>query len=176
VLVVVPDDVSTGDMVPDGALGVAIWSNIPACARFMFRRFDAAFPARAEEWGGGIVVGGHNYGQGSSREQAAFAALYLGVRAVVAKSFARIHRTNLIAQGILPLVLADEDDYDRVEVGQRWAVALDLEQDAWEAETPHGALLLEPRLTAREREVLRAGGLVAYARAALTAGTRSRSG
>jgi aconitate hydratase len=176
VLIVVPDDVSTGDMVPDGALGVAIWSNIPACARFMFRRFDPAFPARAEEWGGGIVVGGHNYGQGSSREQAAFAALYLGVLAVVAKSFARIHRTNLIAQGILPLVLADEDDYDRVEVGQRWTVTVDLERDAWEAQTPQGPVLLEPRLTAREREVLRAGGLVAYARAAATAGTRSRSG
>jgi aconitate hydratase len=176
VLIVVPDDVSTGDMVPDGALGVAIWSNIPACARFMFRRFDPAFPARAEEWGGGIVVGGHNYGQGSSREQAAFAALYLGVRAVVAKSFARIHRTNLIAQGILPLVLGDEDDYDRVEVGQPWAVAVDLERDAWEAETPNGPVLVEPRLTARERKILRAGGLVAYARTAATAGTRSRSG
>jgi aconitate hydratase len=176
VLIVVPDDVSTGDMVPDGALGVAIWSNIPACARFMFRRFDPAFPARAEEWGGGIVVGGHNYGQGSSREQAAFAALYLGVRAVVAKSFARIHRTNLIAQGILPVVLGDEDDYDRVEVGQPWAVAVDLERDAWEAETPNGPVLVEPRLTARERKILRAGGLVAYARTAATAGTRSRSG
>jgi aconitate hydratase len=176
VLIVVRDDVSTGDMVPDGALGVAIWSNIPACARFMFRRFDAAFPARAEEWGGGIVVAGHNYGQGSSREQAAFAALYLGVRAVVAKSFARIHRTNLIAQGILPLVLGDEADYDRVEVGQRWAIAVDLQRDAWQAETPHGPVLVEPRLTAREREILRAGGLVAYARAAATAGTRSRSG
>jgi len=176
VLIVVPDDVSTGDMVPDGALGLAIWSNIPACARFMFRRFDPAFPARAEEWGGGIVVGGHNYGQGSSREQAAFAALYLGVRMVVAKSLARIHRSNLIAQGILPLVLADEDDYDQVEVGQRWAVAVDLAREAWEAETPHGPVLLEPRLTARERDVLRAGGLVAYARAAATAGTRSRSG
>jgi aconitate hydratase len=176
VLIIVPDDVSTGDMAPDGALGLAIWSNIPACARFMFRRFDPAFPARAEEWGGGIVVGGHNYGQGSSREQAAFAALYLGVRAVVAKSLARIHRTNLIAQGILPLVLAEEDDYDRVEVGQRWRVTVDLERDAWEAETPHGPVLLEPRLTAREREVLRAGGLVAYARATATAGTRSRSG
>ena len=118
-LIVVPDDVSTGDMAPDGALGLAIWSNIPACARYMFRRFDPDFPARAEEWGGGIVVGGHNYGQGSSREQAAFAALYLGVRAVVAKSFARIHRTNLIAQGIVPLTFADEADYDRVRAGRR---------------------------------------------------------
>jgi aconitase A len=172
VLIVVPDDVSTGDMVPDGALGLAIWSNIPACARFMFRRFDPDFPARAEDWGGGIVVAGHNYGQGSSREQAAFAALYLGVRAVVAKSFARIHRTNLIAQGILPLVLADEDDYDRVEVGQRWTVAVDLEQEMWEPATPLGTVRVEPRLTARERDVLRAGGLVAYA---ASAGTRSRS-
>ncbi len=174
VLIIVPDDVSTGDMVPDGALGLAIWSNIPACARFMFRRFDPAFPARAEEWGGGIVVGGHNYGQGSSREQAAFAALYLGVRVVVAKSLARIHRTNLIAQGILPLVLTNEDDYDQVEVGQRWTVAVDLARDVWEADTPQGPVLLEPRLTAREREVLRAGGLVAYAGAAATPGPRSR--
>ena len=130
VLIVVPDDVSTGDMAPDGALGVAIWSNIPACARFMFRRFDPEFPARAEEWGGGIVVAGHNYGQGSSREQAAFAALYLGVRAVVAKSFARIHRTNLIAQGILPLVLADEADYERVELGHEWSIPVDLDAGA----------------------------------------------
>lgn len=169
VLIVVPDDVSTGDMAPDGALGLAIWSNIPACARYMFRRFDAEFPARAEEWGGGIVVGGHNYGQGSSREQAAFAALYLGVRAIVAKSFARIHRSNLIAQGISPLVLADEDDYERIEVGQQWTIAVDLDRDALEAETPFGPVRLEPRLTKRERAILRAGGLVAA-----TAGTRSR--
>ena len=142
VLIVVPDNVSTGDMAPDGALGVAIWSNIPACASFMFRRFDPEFPARAEEWGGGIVVGGHNYGQGSSREQAAFAALYLGVRAIVAKSFARIHRTNLIAQGILPLVLVDEADYDRVEQGQEWRVPVDLEHEL-EAETPVGFVRLD---------------------------------
>jgi aconitate hydratase len=174
VLIVVPDDVSTGDMAPDGALGVALWSNIPACARYMFRRFDREFPARAEEWGGGIVAGGHNYGQGSSREQAAFAALHLGVRAVVAKSFARIHRTNLIAQGILPLVLADEDDHERIELGQEWTIPVDLDAAVLEAETPFGAVLLEPRLSARERTLLRAGGLVAYATA--SAATRSRSG
>jgi aconitate hydratase len=173
VLIVVPDDVSTGDMAPDGALGLALWSNIPACARFMFRRFDPDFPARADDWGGGIVVGGHNYGQGSSREQAAFAALHLGVRAVVAKSFARIHRTNLVAQGILPLVLADEDDYDAVELGEEWSLPVDLGEDVWEASTSHGIVRLEPRLSARERDVLRAGGLVAYA---ATAANESRSG
>src|SRR5207249_5274090 len=140
VLIKVPDDVSTGDMAPDGALGLAIWSNIPACARYMFRRFDPDFPARAEEWGGGIVVGGHNYGQGSSREQAAFAALYLGVRAVVAKSFARIHRANLIAQGIVPLAFADEADYDGAELGQEWEIALDVSQAELEARTPVGTV------------------------------------
>ena len=171
VLIVVPDDVSTGDMAPDGALGLAIWSNIPACARYMFRRFDPDFPARAEEWGGGIVVGGHNYGQGSSREQAAFAAVYLGVRAVVAKSFARIHRSNLIAQGIPPLSLIDEADFERAEQGQEWridGIADVVRTGGTElvAETPAGPIRLEVRLTERERDVLVAGGLVAWARTA----------
>ena len=163
VLIVVPDDVSTGDMTPDGALGVAIWSNIPACARYMFRRFDPDFPARVEEWGGGIVVGGHNYGQGSSREQAVFAALFLGIRAVVAKSFARIHRSNLIAQGILPLTFADEADYDRVDQGHGWRIPVHLEGEL-AAETPVGGIALGLRLTERERAILRAGGLIAYAK------------
>jgi aconitate hydratase len=166
VLIVVPDDVSTGDLAPDGALGLAIWSNIPACARFMFRRFDPEFADRAQEWGGGIVVAGHNYGQGSSREQAAFAALHLGIRAVVAKSFARIHRSNLIAQGILPLVFADEPDYDRAAEGQRWTIPVDIEREQLEAETPVGTVPLELHLTSRERAILRAGGLIAYAREA----------
>jgi aconitate hydratase len=164
VLIVVPDDVSTGDMAPDGALGLAIWSNIPACARHMFRRFDPEFARRAQEWGGGIVVGGHNYGQGSSREQAAFAALHLGVRAVVARSFARIHRTNLIAQGILPLTFADEDDYERVEQGDRWLIP-DVRSTVESGGTAlRGPVELEARLTAREREILLAGGLIAHTR------------
>jgi aconitate hydratase len=176
VLIVVPDDVSTGDMAPDGALGLAIWSNIPACARYMFRRFDPEFPARAEEWGGGIVVGGHNYGQGSSREQAAFAALHLGVRAVVAKSFARIHRTNLIAQGILPLAFADESDYGRVKLGDEWSIRDVRSTVESGGNELHGPVPLEVRLTGRERGVLVAGGLIAYARAGLTAASESRSG
>jgi aconitate hydratase len=168
VLIIVPDDVSTGDMAPDGALGLAIWSNIPACARYMFRRFDPAFPARAEEWGGGIVVGGHNYGQGSSREQAAFAAVHLGVRAIVAKSFARIHRTNLIAQGILPLTFAVEVDYAHAAQGDEWMVpgvldAVRSGRSELEARTAGVSVALELALTAREREILLAGGLVAHA-------------
>ena len=88
------------------------------------------------------------------------------MRAVVAKSFARIHRTNLIAQGILPLVLADEADYERVELGQPWSIPVDLDAGVLEAETPFGTVRLEPRLSERERAILRAGGLVAYATAA----------
>jgi aconitate hydratase len=133
----------------------------------MFRRFDPAFPARAEEWGGGIVVGGHNYGQGSSREQAAFAALHLGVRAVVARSFARIHRTNLIAQAIPPLVL---DGDPRVEQGDEWRIdglaeAVRAGEREVAAVTPHGDVRLGLELSRRERAILLAGGLVAYARA-----------
>jgi aconitate hydratase len=166
VLIVVPDDVSTGDMAPDGVLGLAIWSNIPACARYMFRRFDPDFPARAEAWGGGIVVGGHNYGQGSSREQAAFAALHLGVRAIVAKSFARIHRSNLIAQAIPPLVLLEEA---AVEQGDEWRIdglaeAVRASEREVVAVTPSGEVQLGLELSTRERSILLAGGLVAYAR------------
>jgi aconitate hydratase len=170
VLIVVGDDVSTGDMAPDGALGLAIWSNIPACARSMFRRFDTEFPARAQDWGGGIVVAGHNYGQGSSREQAAFAALYLGVRAVVAKSFARIHRTNLIAQGIAPLAFGEETDYDLAGLGDDWRIrglgeAVRSGSGYLSAETPKGPVRVEAYFTRRERTILLAGGLIAHARA-----------
>ncbi len=119
VVVVVEDDVSTGDMAPDGALGMSLWSNIPECAKYMFRRQDPEFHDRALEWGGGFIVGGHNYGQGSSREHAALSPLHLGIRAIVAKSFARIHRRNLVAQGILPLVFVNEADYGSVN-GRWW--------------------------------------------------------
>ena len=156
-LIVLPDDVSTGDMTPDGALGLAVWSNIPACAERMLLRFDREFPQRARAWGGGIVVAGDNYGQGSSREQAAFAALELGVRAVIAKSFARIHRTNLLAQGILPLTFADPGDALLPTVGSRWQ--LDGIRESLRAGRPpttrhDGApIALLAELTEREREV-----------------------
>ena len=99
VLIVAPDDISTGDLSPDGATVMAYRSNVPAIAEFTFQHRDPEFPRRAKEWGGGFIVAGDNYGQGSSREHAALAPAQLGVRAVIAKSFARIHRRNLIAQG-----------------------------------------------------------------------------
>src|SRR5213078_2513675 len=92
VLIVAPDDISTGDLSPDGATVMAYRSNVPAIAEFTFQHRDPEFPRRAKEWGGGFIVAGDNYGQGSSREHAALAPAQLGVRAVIAKSFARIHR------------------------------------------------------------------------------------
>jgi aconitate hydratase len=163
VLIVVGDDVSTGDMAPDG-IGMSLWANIPECARYMFDRLDPEFTDRALERGGGFVVGGDNYGQGSSREQAALSALHLGVRAVIAKSFARIHRSNLIAQGILPLRFVDPDDHQRTEQDEHWR--LDGVRDAIEAghtrlavgSDTDRSIELAVDLGDRERAVLLAGG------------------
>ena len=123
VLIVAPDDISTGDLSPDGATVMAYRSNVPAIAEFTFQHRDPEFPRRAKEWGGGFIVAGDNYGQGSSREHAALAPAQLGVRAVIAKSFARIHRRNLIAQGIVPLLFKDAAGYDKAELGQTWRIS-----------------------------------------------------
>jgi aconitate hydratase len=150
---------------------MSLWSNIPDCATYMFRRQDPGFHDRALDWDGGLVVGGHNYGQGSSREQAALAALYLGIRAVAAKSFARIHRTNLVGQSILPLVFADEDDYERATQGDVWRIegvreTVESGGEDLVAEVEGGATIaLRAVLSARERDVLLAGGLRALIRA-----------
>jgi aconitate hydratase len=178
VVIVVEDDVSTGDMAPDGALGMSLWSNIPECARYMFRRQDPEFHDRALEWGGGFIVGGHNYGQGSSREHAALAPLHLGIRAIVAKSFARIHRRNLIGQGILPLDFANEADYERVSQGDTWKIVPAREvvasgETRLVARSDAGTEIeLEVRLLPREREILLAGGVLKY----LQAGGQERIG
>src|SRR3954471_5270037 len=123
VLIVAPDDISTGDLSPDGATVMAYRSNVPAIAEFTFQLRDPEFPRRAKEWGGGFIVAGENYGQGSSREHAALAPAQLGVRAVIAKSFARIHRRNLIAQGVVPLLFQEGSDCDKAELGQTWRIS-----------------------------------------------------
>jgi aconitate hydratase len=172
VVIVVGDDVSTGDMAPDGALGMSLWSNIPECAKYMFRRQDPEFHDRALEWGGGFIVGGHNYGQGSSREQAALAPLHLGIRAVIAKNFARIHRRNLISQSILPLLFREEGDYERVSQGDTLKIegvreAITAGGQTLMVDTDDGTKIsLEIRLSPREREVLLAGGTLNFLRSA----------
>jgi predicted aconitate hydratase len=170
VLIVAPDDISTGDLSPDGATVMAYRSNVPAIAEFTFQHRDKEFPRRAKEWGGGFIVAGHNYGQGSSREHAALAPAQLGVRAVIAKSFARIHRRNLIAQGIVPLLFAEESDYERARLGQTWKIAglqaIGDGADEIDVEIDGGAdhMTLTHDLLPREREIVVSGGLIRYLR------------
>ena len=168
VATVQPDDISTGDLAPDGAEVMAYRSNIPAIAEFTFRSRDPEFRKRLEEWGSGFIVGGENYGQGSSREHAALAPLQLGVKAVFAKSFARIHRRNLVAQGILALQFKDDGDYDRADVGQCWSlpkVREELEEgsDDITVKIDDGdEFTVTHDFAPKERKVLIEGGLLHY--------------
>jgi len=163
------DDVSTGDLAPDGVEVMSYRSNVPAIAEFTFRHRDPEFRKRMKEWGSGFIVGGDNYGQGSSREHAAIAPLHLGVKAVFAKSFARIHRRNLVAQGILALTFVDDSDYDRAEVGQTWSlpdVRRELEEGLETIKVRIGDSGDEFAVThdfaPKEREILIEGGLLHY--------------
>jgi aconitate hydratase len=122
VLLKVGDNITTDHISPAGARVLPLRSNIPAISQFVFERVDPSFPQRAKEAGQSIVVGGSNYGQGSSREHAALAPMYLGLKAVIAKSFARIHWNNLINFGIVPLTFANGADYDQVEQGDELEV------------------------------------------------------
>ena len=175
VLIVAPDDISTGDLSPDGATVMAYRSNVPAIAEFTFQHRDKGFAKRAHEWGGGFIVAGDNYGQGSSREHAALAPAQLGVRAVIAKSFARIHRRNLIAQGIVPLLFKDAADYEQAELGQTWEIgdlhAIADGEDELEVEIEGGhAFTVTHDFLPREREIVVAGGLIRYLKAQQPAG------
>ena len=111
----VGDNITTDHIMPAGAKILPLRSNIPAISEYCFTVCDETFPTRAKELGKSIIIGGANYGQGSSREHAALAPLYLGVKAIICKSFARIHRQNLINNGILPLCFVDEADYDKID-------------------------------------------------------------
>jgi aconitate hydratase len=164
------DDVSTGELAPDGVEVMAYRSNVPAIAEFTLRQRDPEFRKRIRDWGSGFIVGGENYGQGSSREHAALAPLQLGVRAVMARSFARIHRRNLIAQGILALIIS-EDDHDRAQPGQCWCLPNVRDELESGADTITAVIedddievALTHDLGEREREVLLCGGLLSYLR------------
>jgi aconitate hydratase len=165
VLIVLPDNISTGSMAPDGAIVMADRSNVAAIAEYTFMKEDSGFVQRAREWHGGFIVAGENYGQGSSREHAALAPLQLGVRGVLAQGFARIHRRNLIAQGLVPLYI-DAGVRDRLEVGDglairglREAVAngADEVEVQVERKPPFRARL---DLSPRERRIVVAGGVL----------------
>jgi aconitate hydratase len=119
VLIKVGDDIATDHIMPAGSKILPLRSNIPAISEYVFYNIDKDFPKRAKENNGGFIVGGENYGQGSSREHAALAPMYLGIKAVIAKSFARIHKSNLINFGILPLEFVNNEDYDKIKQGDR---------------------------------------------------------
>ena len=165
VLIVLPDNISTGSMAPDGAIVMADRSNVEAIAGYTFMKEDPEFVRRAKDWGGGFIVGGENYGQGSSREHAALAPLALGVRCVLAQGFARIHRRNLIAQGLLPLSI-DKATHDRLEVGDELTVPGLKEAVAGGAEQLEVRVAGKDGFTARldlsrrERELALAGGVL----------------
>jgi aconitate hydratase len=166
VLIVLGDNVSTGSMSPDGVLVMQERSNIPAIAEYCFRKEDPGFVNRAKEWRGGFIVGGDNYGQGSSREHAALAPLQLGVRAVFAEAFHRIHRRNLINNGIIP-VLIDEEVHGLAQIGQEWLLPRVRQEIEKGSETISIVLPGQERdggavFTQHERDVLLAGGLLRY--------------
>ena len=166
----VGDNITTDHIMPAGAKILPYRSNIPHLSQFCFGVCDTTFPARCKEVGGGFVIGGENYGQGSSREHAALVPLYLGVRAVIVKSFARIHCANLVNAGILPLVFDNPADYDTIDQGD--LLALEGIDDAIRAggkvtltnKTKGTTMTLTCQASDRQREMLLAGGLLNYTR------------
>jgi aconitate hydratase len=170
VLIVAPDDISTGDLSPDGATVMAYRSNVPAIAEFTFQHRDPEFPRRAKEWGGGFIVAGDNYGQGSSREHAAIVPRYLGLRAVLAKSIARIHGQNLVNFAVLPLTFTDPADYGRIDQGDVLGIAEPAEQlrrgERVEVvnETKGETYAMRHRLTPRQVDIVARGSLISVIR------------
>lgn len=171
VLTVLEDNITTDHIMPSNAKLLPYRSNIPYLSEFCLTPSDPDFPRKAKENGGGFIVGGSNYGQGSSREHAALAPLYLGVKAVLAKSFARIHAANLVNNGILPLEFADPADYDTLKVGDGIVIENAREQVAKLPETgimnvKAAGREITMKLSASERQakMLLAGGLLNFTR------------
>ncbi|HEV8635454.1 MAG TPA: aconitate hydratase [Chloroflexota bacterium] len=157
------DKISTDDITPAGAEAITFRTNVPRLAEYVFRRRDPDFVERAKAAGQSIIVGGEAYGQGSSREHAAIAPMYLGVRAVLVKSLARIHRANLINWGILPLEFADPADYDGIAPGDRLRLTgLAAETVRVTNRRTGRRFRAHAHLTDRERRTVLAGGVLAY--------------
>ncbi|MBQ8120346.1 MAG: aconitate hydratase [Ruminococcus sp.] len=171
----VGDNITTDHIMPAGAKILPLRSNIPAISQHCFTVCDEDFPRRAKNMGKSIIVGGSNYGQGSSREHAALAPLYLGIKAVLVKSFARIHRANLINAGILPLTFVNEADYDKISQGDEITidnVRADIEagksQLTVKNKTTGDEIAVLCELTGRTKDIILAGGLLDYTREQLS--------
>lgn len=162
VLVRVGDDITTDHICPAGALYLPIRSNIPELSKHAFKVVDDTFAVRAQAAGGGIIVGGSNYGQGSSREQAAMVPRYLGVKAVIAKNFARLHLANLVNWGLLPLTFVNEKDYESIKQGDRLtfdtAELKEGQQYIVKNETNNTSFVVASPLCQEDLEAIKAGG------------------
>ena len=173
VLLKVGDDVSTDEILPAGTRAMPLWSSVTGMSEYAFEGCDPSYPERAKEVreeGGHAVVGGRNYGQGSSREHAALAPRYLGLRVVIAKQFARIHWENLVNFGVLPLTFADESDYDSIEQGDKLVLSSvpealrDGRELRLENRTKGAGLRLRHGLSERQIDVMLTGGLINWMR------------
>jgi len=172
VLLKVSDNISTDHIMPAGAKILPLRSNIPAISEYVYVRIDPDFPKRAKEKSGGFIIGGENYGQGSSREHAALAPMYLGLKVVIVKSFARIHLANLINFGILPLTFSNLDDYEKIEQGDQLEFPeLKKQVEANETvicnnKTKGIEIACNYSLSERQKNILFSGGLLNYTKKA----------
>jgi len=173
VLLKLGDNITTDDILPAGTQVLPYRSNIPIISKFTFKNIDETFYERAinaKSKGGGIIVGGENYGQGSSREHAAIAPMYLGIKAVIVKSFARIHRANLINFGIIPLMFADSNDYEKIEKADILEIKNLIEgiknNQRYEVKnlTKDFVFYVKSNLNSKEKELILEGGLLPYVR------------
>ena len=163
----VGDNITTDHIMPAGAKILPYRSNIPHLSQFCFGVCDKTFPERAKALGESIIVGGSNYGQGSSREHAALVPMYLGVRVVITKSFARIHVANLINAGIMPLTFKNADDYDKINQGDKLSLSnvfdgMDKGEITLKNETSGESIALVCNFTDRQKQILKAGGLLNF--------------
>ena len=163
----VGDNITTDHIMPAGAKILPYRSNIPYLSKFCFSVVDESYCERALELKSSVIVGGDNYGQGSSREHAALVPLYLGVKAVIVKSFARIHVANLINAGIVPLLFANANDYDDIDQGDKLVLSnvfngMDKGEITLKNITKNKEYKLDAKFTERQKDILKAGGLLAY--------------
>ena len=170
VVLKVGDNITTDHIMPAGAKILPYRSNVPFLSNFCFKQCDENFAEHCKQAGKGIIIGGSNYGQGSSREHAALVPLYLGIKSVITKSFARIHQANLINAGIVPFTFADPADYDRIEKGDKLALdgIRETIENGGEAvlknETKGESYKLCYSFSGRQKDIILAGGLLNYTR------------
>ena len=164
------DNITTDDITPASAQFSSMRSNIPLMSQYCYTNYDKDFAQRAKDLGKSVIVGGENYGQGSSREHAAINPMYLGVKAVIAKSMARIHKNNLVNHGVVPMVFADKADYERVEQGdelqiEQFPTQIQAKRVLVQDKTKGFTFECDVELSDADIEVILAGGRLRYVKA-----------